>query len=102
MDPKLSRRSFLAAAASTIAAPAVAKLAQAAPPKRLVVGSGDFTYEVHHDWLTPPDSIKWGDTHGIAVDSHHRIYIAHTVHPTSVKPDAVCVFDDKGKFVTSW
>lgn len=104
MDSKLSRRSFLAAAASTVAAPAMAKLAQTqnSPSKRLVVGSGDFVYEVHHDWLTPPDSIKWGDTHGIAVDSHHRIYIAHTVHPTSVKPDAVCVFDEKGKFITSW
>ncbi len=105
MEPVLSRRSLLKAAAATAAAPAVSALATMqtnTPPKRLVVGSDDHVYEVHHDWLTPPDSIKWGDTHGIAVDSHHRIYIAHTVHPTSVKPDAVCVFDDKGKFIKSW
>ena len=102
MDSKLSRRSFLAAAASTVAAPVFAKIVQNAPPKRLVVGSGDFVYEVHHDWLTPPDDIKWGDTHGLAIDSHRRIYVAHTVNPASVKPDAVCVFDDKGKFIKSW
>ncbi|HTQ09429.1 MAG TPA: hypothetical protein VMI31_05100 [Fimbriimonadaceae bacterium] len=102
MDSKLSRRSLLAAAASTVAAPVLASVAQGNPPKRLVVGSGDFVYEVHHDWLTPPDDIKWGDTHGLAIDSHHRIYVAHTVNPSSVKPDAVCVFDEKGKFVKSW
>lgn len=104
MDPMLSRRSFLTVAATSLAAPSLAKFIprQNAPAQRLVVGSGDFTYEVHHDWLTPPDSIKWGDTHGIAVDSQHRIYIAHTVNPSSVKPDAICVFDEKGKFVKSW
>jgi hypothetical protein len=104
MDSKLSRRSLLTAAASAVAAPAVAKLnlGQNTPKERLVVGSGNFVYEVHHDWLTPPDSIKWGDTHGIAVDSHHRIYVAHTVHPSSVQTDAVCVFDDKGKFIKCW
>lgn len=71
-------------------------------PQRLIVGAGEHRYEVIHDWLTPPDSIRWGDTHGIAVDSHRRIYIAHTVHPSSVRPDAICVFDHEGKFIKSW
>lgn len=103
MDSELSRRSLLKAAASVAAMPVVNALAQNSPPqKRLVVGTSDHVYEVHHDWLTPPSDIQWGDTHGIAVDSHHRIYIAHTVHQGSVKPDAVCVFDDKGKFIKSW
>lgn len=72
------------------------------PKPRIVTGSGDHTYEVHHDWLTPPEGTLWGDTHGVAQDRDGRIYIAHTVHPTSVKPHAVVVFDEKGKFVTSW
>ncbi len=101
----MSRRSFLKAAAATAAAPALSGLVagqDTSMQKRLVVGSGDHVYEVHHDWLTPPDNIKWGDTHGIATDSHHRIYIAHTVGSGSVKPDSICVFDEKGKFVKSW
>lgn len=72
------------------------------PKKRSIVGSGDHTYEIHHDWLTPPVGIKWGDTHGVSVDSQRRIYIAHTVHPSSITSDAVVVFDDRGKFVDSW
>lgn len=70
--------------------------------KRLLTGSGEHTYEVCHDWLTPPPGIKWGDTHGLAVDSQHRIYVAHTVHPSSVMSDAVVVYDADGRFVDSW
>jgi hypothetical protein len=104
MGSPISRRAVIKGALAAAATPAVASLASALrpPQKKLVVGTGEHTYEVNHDWLTPPNSIKWGDTHGIAVDAQRRIYIAHTVHPSSVKPDAVCVFDDKGKFVTSW
>lgn len=101
----LSRRALLRSAAGLAAAPAVSALAHMQtriPAPRLVVGSGDHVYEVHHDWLTPPDSIRWGDTHGIATDSQHRIYIAHTVGTGSLKADAICVFDHSGKFITSW
>lgn len=93
----MSRRSLLRMGAAAAAAPVVARF-----QKRLVVGAGDHAYEVHHDWLTPPPRTLWGDTHGIAVDSQRRIYIAHTVHSGSVQPDAICVFDAKGKFITSW
>jgi hypothetical protein len=65
-------------------------------------GSGEFAYEVVHDWLVPPDNLKWGDTHGLAEDSQGRIYVAHTVHPGSVSLDAIAVFDADGKFVESW
>ena len=70
--------------------------------KKLVTGQGDHTYEIHHDWLTPPDHIAWGDTHGVVQDSQGHIYIAHTVGSNSLSPDAVVVFDSEGKFVTSW
>jgi DNA-binding beta-propeller fold protein YncE len=74
--------------------------AYAADPIR--IGTGEFTYEVYHDWLVPPDTIKYGDTHGLAQDSKGRIYLAHTVHPDSPSKDAICVFDANGKFLTSW
>ncbi len=97
----LSRRTFLGAAASAFASPLLPRLSKVLP-RQIIVGAGDHRYEVIHDWLTPPDSIKWGDTHGITTDSHGNIYIAHTVHPSSVKPDAICVFDPQGKFIRSW
>ncbi len=116
-DRRVRRREFLgvtgkAAAAVALAAPLKSVLgASPAPMTRtqdkagtqaLRLGSGAHTYEATHDWLTPPAKLKWGDTHGVAQDAAGRIYIAHTVHPSSESGDAVCVFDDKGKFVTSW
>jgi hypothetical protein len=68
----------------------------------LFIGSGDHTYEVVHDWLTPPPDILFGDTQGVAQDSHGRIYISHTVHPDSQKKHAIAVFDNHGRFLTSW
>ena len=69
---------------------------------RPISGSGDFTYEVYHEWLNPPENVKWGDTHGLALDSHGRIYVAHTVHPSSVGSEAVGVYDQKGKLLDAW
>jgi hypothetical protein len=70
--------------------------------KRLILGSGEHTYECHHDWLVPPSNIMWGDTHGLAVDKRGHLYIAHTVHPSSVGSDAILEYDPAGKFVRSW
>jgi hypothetical protein len=69
---------------------------------RVLVGSGEHTYECFHDWLMPPPDILWGDTQGVAQDSRGRIYITHTVHPQSPKKDAIVVFDKNGKFLSSW
>ncbi len=102
----LSRREVLKSAAIGAAAaavsPALRALAQDPPKKRPVTGSGEFTYEMYHDWVNPPTNVQWGDTHGLALDSHGRIYIAHTVHSGSVGSDAVCVYDQKGKLLNSW
>ncbi|MEZ0325251.1 MAG: hypothetical protein ACAH95_05050 [Fimbriimonas sp.] len=97
----ISRRELLKAAAVS---PLLAKSAFAAssPKQRPVIGTGEHTYEVYHDWLTPPANIAYGDTHGLALDSQGRIYVAHTVGQGSVKTDAVLVFDQQGKFINSW
>lgn len=101
----LTRRDILKVGASALAGATLGKwfgTEQSALKKTPVVGKGDFVYEVHHDWLKPPMNIAWGDTHGVAQDRMGRIYIAHTVHPSSVKRDAVVVFDENGKFIESW
>ena len=67
-----------------------------------IVGSGEHTYEVIHDWGRLPDNIRYGNCHGVVEDSQGLIYIHHTVHETSTSSDAVVVFDADGNFVRSW
>lgn len=71
-------------------------------PKKPILGTGEHTYEVTHDWAVLPPQLKFGNTHGVAVDSQGRIIIAHTVHKSSESADAIAVFDNDGKYVKSW
>lgn len=68
----------------------------------LILGQGSLRFECIHDWLTPPPGMAFGDTHGLAQDSQGRIYVAHTVHPSSQSRDAVAVYDVTGKFLRSF
>lgn len=67
-----------------------------------VISSGAYSYEVTHDWAQPPAKIQFGNTHGIIVTADRRVVVAHTVHKNSESPDAICIFDDQGKFIKSW
>jgi hypothetical protein len=102
---RLSRRELLAAAGLTAAGLALGTRANAhqddQKPK-VIVGSGEYTYECIHDWLAPPDDVLWGDTQGVCQDSHGRIYVTHTVHSGSKKKNAIVVFDKNGTFLNSW
>lgn len=95
----ISRRNLLVGGAGLALSKNFAKLGTMSS---LTVGKGEFTYEVHHDWLVPPKNLKWGDTHGVVTDSKGQIYIAHTVGEGSISRDAIAVFDQKGKFVRSF
>src|SRR5712671_6126017 len=98
-----SRRTFLQTAGALLPAfPAILGADDKAGSKLPIVGSGDHTYEVHHDWGELPASIKYGNTHGVVEDSQGHIYVHHTVHATSESHDSMVIFDDKGKFVKSW
>lgn len=66
------------------------------------LGSGEHTYECVHDWVSAPEGLAFGDTHGLAQDEAGRIYVAHTVGGNSSKSDAVVVYDSAGKFLTAW
>ena len=102
-DTDYSRRKFLGQATSLAAAMALGvKSMGAQSDKPLVIGTGNAKYSVHHDWLTPPEGMLFGDTHGVAQDAKGHIYVAHTVHPDSKSSDAIAVYDKHGKFLTSW
>ena len=101
-----SRREFLGTlarvSAASIAGPTILGASDKAGTKRPVIGTGDFTYEVYHDWGELPAGLKYGNTHGVVEDSQGQIYVHHTVHATSEQQDTMVVFDEKGKFVRSW
>ncbi len=100
MNPNPSRRAFLQTAGAL--APAILGAEDKAGSKRTVIGSGEFTYEVIHDWGELPSNIRYGNTHGVVQDSQGRMYVHHTVNVTSESSDSMVVFDEKGKFIKSW
>ena len=67
-----------------------------------VVGSGDYTYECVHDWLVPPDGLVWGDTHAVCQGEQGLIFVGHTVHRSSMRGEAVVVYDAEGHFVRAF
>ena len=74
--------------------------------KPLIVGEGDHRYECRHDFFQQPGSIRWFETHGVAVDSQGLIYVTH--RGGAAKPntpadaqDTIAVYDPEGKFVRS-
>ena len=106
MTTASSRREFFKVVATGLAAgvagPTILHATDKAGAKRPVIGSGEFTYEVYHDWGVLPVGLKYGNTHGVCEDSKGQIYIHHTVSATSDKHDTMVVFDHNGEFVRSW
>ena len=101
MNPVTRRRMIkrLAAAPATLT---ILGAQDKAGSKRPVMGRGEYTYEVYHDWGTLPASIQYGNTHGVVHDSQGRIYIHHTVGEASESSDTMVVFDQDGRFIKSW
>jgi hypothetical protein len=97
-----SRRQFLAQVGTGLVAPMILGVTDKSGSKKPVIGSGEHTYEVTHDWGDLPSDIQYGNTHGVCEDSQGHIYIHHTVYSTSEKPDSMVVFDAQGKFIKSW
>ena len=67
-----------------------------------VVGAGEHSYECLHDWLVPPEGLVWGDTHGLCQDEQGNIYVGHTVRKSSMRGEAIVVFDSKGRFIRAF
>jgi len=103
----LTRRRFLRDGSTAAAAAAMLPLfflqtSNRSGSRLPVVGSGAHTYECVHDWLVPPDGLVWGDTHGLAQDEQGHIYVAHTVNKSSMRGEAVVVYDSSGCFVRAF
>jgi DNA-binding beta-propeller fold protein YncE len=69
--------------------------APAADPKYPKVNVAT-AYEVDPKWPQRPDTAKWGQTPGIAVDAHDQVYVFTRAEPP------VQVYDADGKFLRAW
>ena len=100
-----SRRTFLKTAGSAVVAAAAGPLILHASDKSgsrtPVVGTGEFKYEVHHNWGELPSNVEWGDTHGVTVDAAGLVYLKHRRN-FGKRMDSIVVFDAKGKCVRSF
>jgi len=95
-----TRRSFLFAVGA--GAPLILGASDKSGMHKPIVGSGEDTFEVTHDWGELPAEIKYGNTHGVCEDADGNIYVHHTVNAASESSDSMVVFDAKGRFVRSW
>lgn len=103
-----SRREFLKASAAAALAttaltkgPTILHADDKAGSKLPVLGEGAHRYEAIHNWGEVPAHVKWGETHGVAVDEAGLIYVKH--RSLGAEPmDSIVVFDPSGKFVRSF
>ncbi len=76
-----SRRQFLqtagSAAVAAAAAPAILKAEDKAGSQSPRVGSGEHVYEAVHGWGEVPEHVRWGETHGVAIDEAENKPIVH-------------------------
>jgi len=97
----ISRRNFLAATAAgataTLAAPAIITASKS--DSRVIIGKGDFRYEVLHQWPQLPDPFIWQTTHNVAVDREGLLYVIHEGRAELKDHPSIFVFDPSGKCV---
>lgn len=99
----VSRRDFLAVSAGAAAALAVPNVITAAKTEKpLIVGDGEFTYEVQHEWPQLPDSFSWQTTHNVAVDQAGNLYVIHEGREDLKDHPSIFVFDAEGKYIRSY
>src|SRR6476469_3947824 len=100
---RITRRSFLQATAISTAALAAPRVFTAQKSeKQLVIGSGEYKYEVQHDWPKLPDKYSWQTTHNVAVDREGLVYVIHEGRENLKDHPSIFVFDGEGKFVRAF
>jgi len=101
MSFNVTRRRFLASttasAVTAFAAPAVITAQKS--DSRVVVGEGDYQYEIVHDWPQLPNKYSWQTTHNVAVDKAGHVYVIHEGRANMPDHPSIFVFDSMGKFV---
>lgn len=96
----VSRRQFLAASAVALAAPAV--ITSAKSDSKLILGEGDYKYEVSHEWPQLPDRYSWQTTHNVATDRDGFLYVIHEGRENLKDHPSIFVFDPEGRFVRAF
>jgi hypothetical protein len=100
----VSRRDFLAAAAvgtsACLAAPALVTADKSG--SRMIVGTGDFQYQLQHDWAQLPTQFSWQTTHNVAVDRDGFVYVIHEGRQELADHPSIFVFDPEGRYVRSF
>ena len=100
----VSRRQFLAtgAAGSAMLAGLPTVLTAKKTDSPLVVGDGEYRYEVQHDWPQLPDKFTWQTTHNVAVDKAGCLYVIHEGKADQKDHPSIFVFDPEGKYIRSF
>ncbi len=99
----IRRREFLqmaAGAAAVVAAPTVITAKKTDSP--LIIGSGDYKFEVQHNWPKLPDKFTWQTTHNVAFDKAGNLYVIHEGKRELPDHPSIFVFDPEGKYIRSF
>ncbi|MBI1344821.1 twin-arginine translocation signal domain-containing protein [bacterium] len=103
--PAVDRRQFLSATAAASAgvilgAPFVHATQKSDAP--LIVGEGDYKFQVQHEWPELPDKYTWQTTHNVAVDKAGNLYVIHEGREELKDHPSIFVFDSSGKFIRAF
>ena len=92
-----SRRHFIKTASTTtlatVVAPTILRASDKTDRKNLVIGQGEYRYEVHHQWAKLPDQFSWQTTHNVAVDAEGLLYVIHEGKVEEPDHPSIFVFD---------
>lgn len=99
-----SRRNFLvqaaAGSAALFAVPAI--ITGSKTDSQVILGEGDYKYEVTHDFPQLPAKFTWQTTHNVAIDKAGNLYVIHEGRVDQPEHPSIFVFDKEGKYVTSF
>lgn len=100
----LTRRGFLARSAAGVAAglAAPALVTARKSDSQVIVGEGDYRYEIQHDWAKLPSKYQWQTTHNVALDRDGFLYVIHEGHADKKDHPSIFVFDPEGQFVRAF
>ncbi len=68
----------------------------------MIIGDGEYRYEILHYWAQLPDRFTWQTTHGVAVDSAGLLYVIHEGRLEQDDHPSIFVFDPEGAYVRSF
>ncbi len=101
-SPFCNRRSFLAHSATAALVFPNLLLGQKGKEKKLIIGEGEYRYEVIHDFAKLPDRYVWQTTHNLAVDKAGNLYVIHEGRRNQAEHPSIFVFDPKGQFIRAF